>query len=43
MDWIDVYNRMPRVINSVLFLMMNVIFVGLFLASAWFVYALVKL
>lgn len=41
MDWIDVYNRVPRVINSVLFLMTNIVFVGLFFASSWFIYALV--
>lgn len=43
MDWIDVYNRVPRFVNSLLFVMTNVIFVGLFLASVWFVYTLVTM
>lgn len=41
MDWLDIYNRAPRVIGTVAALMAAVIFAGAFIAASWFLYALV--
>lgn len=40
-DWIDVYNCFPKLIGKIVAVMGMVSFVGLFLASSWFIYALV--
>lgn len=40
-DWVDVYNRVPKLFGTLAVIMTSVIFSALFIASMWFMYALV--